>query len=585
MSSQAPAQAAPIGHRRTVLARPLLLLLLCLALYLPGLASLPPTDRDEARYVQATRQMLASGDLLDIRFQDNPRHKKPAGIYWLQALSAGAAQRAGAPATAMAPFRLVSVLGATAAVLLLYSLFAPLIGAQQAFLAGLLLAGSLLLGIEAHLAKTDATLLAAVVAMQGGLARAVVGGETAGDRAGWGSRALFWGALGVGTLIKGPVAPAVAGLTLAALMGRERSWRALLTLRPWPWLLLSLALVGPWLLAIQTVSQGGFLEESLGRDFLPKLIEGQESHGAPPGTYTLLAPLLLWPVSWLLLPAAWLGWRRHRHQPSGTGAAVGRVALAWLLPAWLVFELVPTKLPQYVLPLVPALCLLAAAGFSDLPARDRWGRRLSLVVGALWALGGLALALAAPIASVWALGRVSAAAALVSVVCLALLVGAPRRPPPQRLALSLAAAALVWGVLFQAVIPSLEPLWPAPRLAALLQREGAGAQPIALAGFREPSAVFLLGTDTLLTDLDGVAQHLDRHGEAVAILPTDALAELEALSPAAASRERRLLGRVRGLNISKGRPLDLTVLQQRCLPTPSADRPPPAASPAPARAC
>ncbi|TVS05096.1 MAG: glycosyltransferase family 39 protein [Cyanobium sp. PLM2.Bin73] len=576
-------------RRRTALARPLLLLLLCLALYLPGLASLPLTDRDEARYVQATRQMLASGDLLDIRFQDSPRHKKPAGIYWLQALSAGAAQRAGAPATAMAPFRLVSVLGATTAVLLLYGLFAPLIGAEQAFLAGLLLAGSLLLGIEAHLAKTDATLLAAVVAMQGGLARVVVGaergGEAAGERAGWGSRALFWGGLGVGMLIKGPVAPAVAGLTLAALMGQQRSWRPLLALRPWPWLLLTLALVGPWLLAIQTVSQGGFLQESLGRDFLPKLIEGQESHGAPPGTYTLLAPLLLWPVSWLLLPAAWLGWRRHRHQPPGPKAAVGRVALAWLLPAWLVFELVPTKLPQYVLPLVPALCLLAAAGFSDLPARDRWGRRLSWLVGALWALGGVALALAAPIASVWALGRVSVAAALVSVVCLALLMGAPRRPPPQRLALSLAAAVLVWGLLFQAVIPSLEPLWPAPRLAALLQREGADAQPIALAGFREPSAVFLLGTDTLLTNLDGVAQHLDRHGEAVAILPTAALAELEALSPTAASRERRLLGRVRGLNISKGRPLDLTVLEQRCLPTPSTDRPTPVSSAPPARGC
>jgi 4-amino-4-deoxy-L-arabinose transferase-like glycosyltransferase len=519
--------------------------------------------------------MLASGDMLDIRFQDDPRHKKPAGIYWLQALSAGTAQRAGAPATAMAPFRLVSVLGATASVLLLYGLFAPLIGAQQAFLAGLLLAGCLLLGIEAHLAKTDATLLAAVVAMQGGLARVVAGPgssvEAAGGRAGWESRALFWGGLGVGMLIKGPVAPAVAGLTLAALIGRERSWRALLALRPWPWLLLTLALVVPWLLAIQTVSQGGFLQESLGRDFLPKLIEGQESHGAPPGTYTLLAPLLLWPVSWLLLPAAWLGWRRHRHQPHGPGAAVGRVALAWLLPAWLVFELVPTKLPQYVLPLVPALCLLAAAGFSDLPAQDRWGRRLSWVVGVFWGLAGLTLALAAPLASVWALGRVSIASGLVSVACLALLVGAPRRPPPQRLVLSLAGAVLVWGLLFQTVIPSLEPLWPAPRLAALLQREGADRQPTALAGFHEPSAVFLLGTDTLLTDLDGVAQHLDRHGEAVAILPTESLGQLEALSPAAATRERRSVGRVRGLNISKGRPLDLTVLQQRCLPKSAPD--------------
>ena len=56
----------------------LLLTLLCAALYLPGLAPLPPTDRDEARFMQAARQMAQSGDLVDIRFQDEPRWKKPA---------------------------------------------------------------------------------------------------------------------------------------------------------------------------------------------------------------------------------------------------------------------------------------------------------------------------------------------------------------------------------------------------------------------------------------------------------------------------------------------------------------------------
>src|SRR5437762_12038528 len=57
-----------------------LLALLSLALHLPGIATLPPTDRDEARFVQASRQMLESQDFLRIRFQDEPRNKKPAGI-------------------------------------------------------------------------------------------------------------------------------------------------------------------------------------------------------------------------------------------------------------------------------------------------------------------------------------------------------------------------------------------------------------------------------------------------------------------------------------------------------------------------
>ncbi len=65
-------------------------LLLCLGLYLPGIASLPVMDRDEARFAQATRQMLESGDFLDIRFQDEARNNKPAGIYWLQAAAVAA---------------------------------------------------------------------------------------------------------------------------------------------------------------------------------------------------------------------------------------------------------------------------------------------------------------------------------------------------------------------------------------------------------------------------------------------------------------------------------------------------------------
>ena len=59
----------------------MLLCLLCFTLYAPGLAAIPPLDRDEARFAQATRQMLETGDFVRVRFQDESRNKKPAGIY------------------------------------------------------------------------------------------------------------------------------------------------------------------------------------------------------------------------------------------------------------------------------------------------------------------------------------------------------------------------------------------------------------------------------------------------------------------------------------------------------------------------
>src|SRR5580692_4874997 len=66
---------------------PLFAALLALIAGLPGIFALPPVDRDEARFAEASAQMLESGDFTTIMLQDVPRFKKPVGIYWLQALS------------------------------------------------------------------------------------------------------------------------------------------------------------------------------------------------------------------------------------------------------------------------------------------------------------------------------------------------------------------------------------------------------------------------------------------------------------------------------------------------------------------
>ena len=96
------------------------LVLLSLACFLPGFASLQPMDRDEPRYAQASKQMLESRDFVDIRFQDEARHKKPVGIYWMQSATVAAADALGIPEahTTIALYRLPSLVGALATVLL-----------------------------------------------------------------------------------------------------------------------------------------------------------------------------------------------------------------------------------------------------------------------------------------------------------------------------------------------------------------------------------------------------------------------------------------------------------------------------------
>jgi 4-amino-4-deoxy-L-arabinose transferase-like glycosyltransferase len=84
---------ATASHARAVA----VLVLVALVSFLPGFFNIPPVDRDEARFAQATKQMIESGDYIDIRFQDEVRYKKPVGIYWLQAGVVRAAEAVGVP--------------------------------------------------------------------------------------------------------------------------------------------------------------------------------------------------------------------------------------------------------------------------------------------------------------------------------------------------------------------------------------------------------------------------------------------------------------------------------------------------------
>src|SRR3984893_12498178 len=258
-----------------------MLVFLCLILYLPGLAAIPPLDRDEARFAQATRQMLETGDFVRIRFQDEARNKKPIGIYWLQA--AAVAAFSSSDSAAIWPYRPPSALTATAAVLLTFGFGARLFDARPAaFIAAVLTASALGVVVEAHLAKTDAALLAAVVAGQGALGLVYIMTRT-GRSVGWPLPLLFWLAEAIAILLKGPPGPLLALLTAGWLSSADRPTPWGQRLRPLAGVLVMAAMVAPWVIAAQYATAGHFISDSLAHDLLPKLIGAQESHGAPPG--------------------------------------------------------------------------------------------------------------------------------------------------------------------------------------------------------------------------------------------------------------------------------------------------------------
>lgn len=531
-----------------------LLVLLCLGLYLPGLISLPVTDRDEARFAQASRQMLETGDLIAIRFQDEARNKKPAGIYWLQAASV--ALLSNAESDAIGPYRLPSLLGASAAALLTFGMGARLVGRKAAFLGAALLAASFGLGVEAHLAKTDAVLLGCIAAAQLALARIYLDAK-AGLRPPWGFALLFWAALAAGILIKGPVAPLLAALTIAALCLSERRARWLRDLRPLPGVILLALIVLPWLVAISTATQGAFLSDSLGQDFLGKLIGAQESHGAPPLYYLALLMISFWPGTLFLGPAIAWGWAQRR-------ADAERFLIAWGIPFWIVLELVPTKLPNYLLPVYPALALmigraLVAAGEQPLTS---W-RALDRIVIALWALASLGLAVMLLLVPLrygpGALAAGAVAALIVLYTGQRVARSAWRGFTPTLATRGAVMSLLVLALGFEFVAPSLNLLWLSRSAAALVARAGSPpGVPIAIAGDAEPSLVFLLGTKTKLVSGAGAADYLAATPQARALVETRSETEFRA-ALAAHGLAAQPLGTVAGLDYSNGHNMRLTL--------------------------
>src|SRR5690349_11597606 len=238
------------SHMRAVA----LLLLVALLSFLPGFFSIPPIDRDEARFAQATKQMVESGDYIDIRFQDEVRYKKPVGIYWLQGGVVKAARALGfeRALTTIWLYRVPSLVGAIGAVLLTYWAGLAFVSRRAAVLAGLMMASCVLLGIERLIAKTDAMLLMTVVAAMGAMARAYLwqGRERLSASSAWTTAAVFWTTLAAGVLLKGPLIVMVVGLAAIALIVVDRSASWMLSLKPLAGIVWLAILVLPWFLAI-----------------------------------------------------------------------------------------------------------------------------------------------------------------------------------------------------------------------------------------------------------------------------------------------------------------------------------------------
>jgi 4-amino-4-deoxy-L-arabinose transferase-like glycosyltransferase len=508
--------------------------------------------------------MLNSGDLVTIRFQDELRAKKPAGIYWLQSASA-----AFFGDEDVAPYRLPSLLAMLLSMYGTYRIARTLYKPQRAVLAAAACGGALVVFAEAHLAKTDSVLMLCCLLQQFALMRIYQGWQNS-------RRLPYWSYLGVwlpmaaGILIKGPVAPLLALTTIAALSAWHREIRWLRLIRPLRGIVIVAVLTLPWAILVTLATDGAFLDLAVRGDFVAKVQSGQESHGAPLGTYMLLLPLLLWPGS-LLLP-------RAVSQVSLLLTHVeSRFLIAWIVPFWLVIELVPTKLPHYPLPVVPALAVLLVCAV-DAPLAGKLDGKFSDLlrryagVGLEWAM--LAAGPVLGMAMIWVAltyggvtgGRAFAFAMLAcAAIAGALLFGIiwHRQGGIRNIAIVIACGALFHFIVIAGLFPALSRIHLARAIDAQLDAMKTPPAAMAAAGIHEPSLVFTLGRDLLLVDGQEAALFLAEAPNGLAIIEQAQNAAFVAMADAL-QLDVSMVHQLEGFNMSKGS--DVRIFLYRAAP-------------------
>ena len=493
----------------------------CALTLFAGLGRAALWEPDEARYAEATRQMLARGDFLTPWYNDAPRFEKPILFYWMQLPFVAALG-----STELAA-RLPVALSASGCVVLTWLIGARLFGATAAWLAALVLATSFRFVMFAHQGLTDIpALLFELIALYAFLrADAHPSGGVA-----W---VAAWVAVGLAAMTKGPIAIIPVAIWVSFYVLR-REWSGLRRMRLLPGSMIALAIAAPWPI---------YMTATHGRRFLDVIVMSEviaRVRGQVGGSRGLFYYADVWPADLLpwtpffLAALVWLALVNRTLAPdTRRGVAL---ALVWFAGVIALFTLSKAKVPHYLLPSHPAAALLTGL-FIERMAKPEASR-------GLWRAATSVVLLLLPVAGVlaWALLRRApdAAMTLPAVVLPALLVlGAiaialsGRRGGPVAATMALAVtSATTAAYAALVVVPGLTGLQTVPQLAARITATAAPASRMGQYGVVSAGLVhYTRHRVTLLTSAEAAAGFLQAPGDAVLVLPRPDVPAITALAP------------------------------------------------------
>ena len=335
-----------------------LLFLLAMAgiLFFLGLGSLGLTDRDEGSNAEAAREMLQSGDWITPTLNGEPRFAKPVFIYWLMS----AAYRLLGVNEFSARF--TSAVSGFGLILLQYIFLSRVRGSGVGLLGALMLLLNVEIVAISRLALTDSVLIFLTTLSLYSFWLGLHGNVR--------QRQWFWVfyiAMALGTLTKGPIGVAVPLLGIIPYLSLTQRWNFFWQRSvPLAGILIFLLVSVPWYAAMLVI-HGSRYTTSAQADTIGRFLSVVGGHG---GTVLLYLPVLLigfFPWSGFL-PASvyqtFRDWRRNRRprraNQEGDVDDLELFAALWFLAVFVFFSASATRLPHYIGPLFPAAAILTA---------------------------------------------------------------------------------------------------------------------------------------------------------------------------------------------------------------------------------
>ncbi len=300
-------------------------------------------DEDEAAYAGFAKTMVISDNWLIPDFMWAGIHKKPPLHFWSVATSYklfGINEFAS---------RVPSVMSVLGTIIILFFLGKRIFGRDTALGACLIMSSTLFIPNIAKIALTDASLLffqtLSVLSLYLYIKE---------FRFKW--NLLFWFGVAMGVLLKGPPILILSGGVWFFLALFHPNRKRLIGTHPWFFLPLALSPLLLW--GYMAYQKNPEMVNWMIDWYITKRVSGSGAvlgQTAPPGYYALVLILCFLPVLPFFPAALWDGFKRLKNKEAESIFLAG-----WLIFGWFFYELMPSKLPTYVLGSVPALCILIA---------------------------------------------------------------------------------------------------------------------------------------------------------------------------------------------------------------------------------